>query len=636
MTHNEIINAFKRWGDIKAAARNSGKKTFGGHGNGGKFYMRSAFETSRFITYRNGRLNVYGFNKRNQYGFQENYENVKISSDAALKLAEIDASTLPESARKRLEASQGFTVVIGERPQQLPAKCDRAEDPGEANAASAGASSRGASLDLWAHLSAQQDWELLRAYDPEPRPDFPEPIHIEVPAVLKDENGDDVILRDEEWPEAFLDLSTSKDSLRNTGINRLDVIGEIGAIASYDVTALGLPNHPAHGDFIFGELFCPKLEDPAYKCVANDREKLIENEKTRALLKWARDQFDQLAGLADADAKQRKHADLSQSSAFNELLNQWKNKFMPTLMAQLFGGSGEGSGFGGTGAGAGGLGEAEGTANGRPNESDDGPHAGDEGGGGDELKQGRRAPTVLLSGQDPDPLDLMAPPLELSPRQPGVYQRLKDVEQGVYWINTSRPLAERILDELGAESTRWRDYLFQRYVEIILKESIHELEKTEGDLSADRLQGHIDSLYTSVYDHAYDDLQDFLSTRSSSLDKRGPDARRSLLGIGGFTLGFEASGAYRTILMADSDYSAALTFKRNRPRARYWLKDLRRVEASAILGQAGCGTGELDVLTAGPPCQGLSKIGRDNSMIHATPCSNSRRSSSARSSRSLR
>jgi hypothetical protein len=147
---------------------------------------------------------------------------------------------------------------------------------------------------------------------------------------------------------------------------------------------------------------------------------------------------------------------------------------------------------------------------GPPNESDDGPRGGEEGGGGDETKRGRRAPTVLLSSYDADPLDLMAPPLYLSPRQPGVYQRPADVSEGVYWINTSRPLAQRILDDLGAESPRWRDYMFQRYVEIILKESIHQLEETEGDLTADRIQGHIDSLYTTVYDQAFDDLQSFL------------------------------------------------------------------------------------------------------------------------------
>lgn len=80
-------------------------------------------------------------------------------------------------------------------------------------------------------------------------------------------------------------------------------------------------------------------------------------------------------------------------------------------------------------------------------------------------------------------------------------------------------------------------------------------------------------------------------------------------GIGGFTLGFEASGLFKTALMADSDQSAALAFKRNRPRARYWVKDLRSASSQEILELIGIKPGELDVLTAGPPCQGLSKIG---------------------------
>lgn len=80
-------------------------------------------------------------------------------------------------------------------------------------------------------------------------------------------------------------------------------------------------------------------------------------------------------------------------------------------------------------------------------------------------------------------------------------------------------------------------------------------------------------------------------------------------GVGGFTLGFEASCRYRTALMADSDYSAALTFKRHHPGARYWNKDLRHVTGEEILELAKAERGGIDVLTAGPPCQGLSKIG---------------------------
>jgi DNA (cytosine-5)-methyltransferase 1 len=80
-------------------------------------------------------------------------------------------------------------------------------------------------------------------------------------------------------------------------------------------------------------------------------------------------------------------------------------------------------------------------------------------------------------------------------------------------------------------------------------------------------------------------------------------------GVGGFTLGFEASRRYRTALLVDSDYSAALTFKRNRPQARYWPTDLARVTGEDLLKTAELKREEIDVLTAGPPCQGLSRVG---------------------------
>jgi hypothetical protein len=509
-TRDEINKAFKRWGDIKAAGRGTSKRTFGGHGNGGKFYMRSAFETSRLITFRAGRLSSFGFNRDKRYGFQEGYDNVALPLSEALTFAGIDEASLPEMAAKRLAASQGFTVVVGEKPNNFQRSATArkilqklTEHPQARRII--------ARQPVFARTSSDEGWRQLRSIDPEPRPDFAEEIRIQLPVMLLDENDNEIILRDEQRPEAYLALETSKDSLRGTGLNRIDVIGEIGSIGSHDIPSLALDKHPAHGDFIYGELYCPKLEDPEYRVVDNDRERLINNEVTRVVLAWVSRQVDDLAGrLAEADAKQRQAADLSQSSAFNELLNQWKNRFMPTLMAQLFGGPGEGGGFGGSGNGTGGAGGGDVAVDGDPSDGDGAAEGGEEGGGGDETKRGRRSPTVLLSGQDPDPLDLMAPPLQLSPRQPAVYQRPADVPEGVYWINTSRPLSERILDRFGAESTHWRSYLFDRYVEIILKEAIHQLERDEGGLTADGVEGHIDRVYTQVHDQAFEDLEQFL------------------------------------------------------------------------------------------------------------------------------
>ena len=75
----EDINKFKRWGDPFAASRKKKLLTYGGHGNGGKFYMRQMFEESFFVTYRDGILNKYGFNKKKRYGYLENGKNIKIN-----------------------------------------------------------------------------------------------------------------------------------------------------------------------------------------------------------------------------------------------------------------------------------------------------------------------------------------------------------------------------------------------------------------------------------------------------------------------------------------------------------------------------------------------------------------------------
>jgi hypothetical protein len=510
MTRSDIVDAFKRWGDPRAAKRGTRKQTLGGHGNGGKFYMRQSFATSHFVTYKNGKLNVFGFNQERKYGFLEAHEDLAMSLADALDYAGIDLDSLPDEARKRLGVSGGFTVVVGEKPESF-----------------SGRATAGSIIEkLLAHPQARRviahrkvfvrygraldRYGLLEVTDPEGRDDFGDAFKILLPTTLKDLNGDEQVFRDKKYPDAHLELHVARDALRSTGADRIDIAGGVGIIGSYAVHELG-GNVPAAAEFVYGECFCPKLEDPKEDLVKNDREKLVDGQKTRVLLDWIRAEVAVLAEqIAEADAKERRQQDLSQSSAFNEFLNQWKNRFMPTLMSTLFGGPGEGGSFGGTGTGTGGTGDAEPTPEGDPNDTDAEQGAGEEGGGGDEERTGRRAPRVLLSGQDADPLEPLGGPVECSPRHPAVYQRHQDVSEGIYWINTSRPLAQRILDDYGAHSTRWRDYMFQRYVEIILKESIRELEHKQGNLSADLIDTHIDELYTRIHDQAEEDLAGFL------------------------------------------------------------------------------------------------------------------------------
>ncbi len=82
-------------------------------------------------------------------------------------------------------------------------------------------------------------------------------------------------------------------------------------------------------------------------------------------------------------------------------------------------------------------------------------------------------------------------------------------------------------------------------------------------------------------------------------------------GAGGMALGFQSQpGQYRTQLLVDNDRTAATTWRRNRPKVPYSIRDLSRARGRELLELSGLRAGELDVLTAGPPCQGFSRAGQ--------------------------
>jgi len=78
-------------------------------------------------------------------------------------------------------------------------------------------------------------------------------------------------------------------------------------------------------------------------------------------------------------------------------------------------------------------------------------------------------------------------------------------------------------------------------------------------------------------------------------------------GCGGFSYGFESAG-YHVVLGVDNDKQALETFKANHKNSKTLLADLHKDEAiheilSIVDGQ------NIDVIIAGPPCQGFSLTG---------------------------
>jgi hypothetical protein len=518
MTKPDIDKALKVWGLPTAAKKGTKLATFGGHGNGGKFYMRQMFDRSRFITYRNGRLNVFGFDEQRRYGFAKGLEDVEMPLEKALKFSGLDDIDIPAGVLKRWKTSArqtGFTVVRGERPHHFSGRStvqtilDRLRLHPQARRLLS-------HKEVFAIPYGQRNGVRVEPPQVPPREGFEKPRVINLPRTFE-RNGETFEFRSKKYPEGRLTLYTSERPLTRSGelaaLNCVDVLGEVGCIGSYRMNELGFMRYAPESEFIYGECEAPFLEDEALNSVTNARERLVQNDLTDALLEWIRQQVDGYASeMADKQRQEKKSRDLRQSSLFNQLLDRWKNKFMVKLTSELFGGKGLGDSFGGFGGG----GESK-ISKGDGTGSDTGKNNGTDGkgggGSGDEIRKGPRFPRVLLSGYDMDPLDPEAiAPFECDERHPPVYQRTEDIEQGIYWINTSRPLARRLLDDpqYGSTSPRWREYLFQRYVEIIMKQAIYELGKRDPEFTPDKIDGLIDDVTSRVHDAAAEDLDDFL------------------------------------------------------------------------------------------------------------------------------
>jgi hypothetical protein len=516
MKKSQIDDAFKRFFDPEAAKKGSKQanlKTLGGHGNGGKFYMRQMFKSSKAMTFRDGRMNIFGFNENKDYGFEEGFEDKKISLKEALKVAGIEKLDLPSGILEQLKNGEtGFTVILGDKPVKtkgttsLKALADKLIAHPQARRL----------IDRKpVHLVFNSESSLHKLTVPklESKEGFEQPIIIEIPTELKHQ-GDTVHFtnKDYDWP-GHLVLKTSKEPLRANlaSLNTIDFLGEVGVIGTYRIHELGATRFSGQVEFIYGECECPILEDPSHDSVSNDRQKLHATDRALALLEWVREQVETLAEKMETKNQQdNKAQDLKNTSTLNEMLNRWKDRFMNQVWTEVFSGQGPAGTSGGTGPGGGSGGSGGG-----------GGGSGGGAAGGSSTTKKPRFPQVLISGQDHDPLDPMsAIPFNCDPRHPAVYQRTKDVDAGIYWINTSRPLAEKVIKEYSADSSRWREYLFQRYVEIISKEGIYQLGKMSTTLSADDVIRRIDEVTTRVHDQASKDLTSFLFQESLQADAK--------------------------------------------------------------------------------------------------------------------
>ena len=79
-------------------------------------------------------------------------------------------------------------------------------------------------------------------------------------------------------------------------------------------------------------------------------------------------------------------------------------------------------------------------------------------------------------------------------------------------------------------------------------------------------------------------------------------------GTGGFSKGFENEGSFQVVFGIDVSDVAIETFRANHPAALSIAQDIRSTHACVVSEQIKLSRGEIDVIIAGPPCQGFSSI----------------------------
>jgi DNA (cytosine-5)-methyltransferase 1 len=93
-----------------------------------------------------------------------------------------------------------------------------------------------------------------------------------------------------------------------------------------------------------------------------------------------------------------------------------------------------------------------------------------------------------------------------------------------------------------------------------------------------------------------------------------PRAIDLFAGCGGLTVGLKQAG-FEVVGAIEQNSDAAATYGTNHPEVRIWQEDIRKVPATTMMRELDFETGQLDLLSGCPPCQGFSTMRTLNGSI---------------------
>lgn len=539
-TYENIKSFFLYWGDTSAATLGGAVKAptlTGGHGNGGKFFMREMWrEGARILTWRDGKATSAVIDRKEKAttGEWEIKDATMTWREAMTKAlqkpqclggADWLLSYLEENksdlVKELDEGIRGFTVVVGMKAHQLQSsngvvkngKWDTQQFVDDIVRAP---QARRPIREL--KISVFVDGELkVSVVEPEKIEEDPEW------SILETEIPSEVASMDNAMQTAghlMVRKSSAVLSGRRKHLNVLVVLDKKGnPIGTYRFSDLPFQRNSNLVSFLFGEL---QLSFPGVESLTlNDREVLTQSETTTSLLEWVASEVWARVESIEAEQRQAKHRkELEEVAELNQILNKHARNFLQELESEILvdyieestggnrsdagiTGGREGDRLSGSGEGSGIRGDGSGGGNGSRGDGPGGSGLLPKGKGGtedtprmvevpgDKVKVRRpHFPRILLSGHDPDP-ETPDQSKILSALHPPLWQDDNDRKHNVWWINTEHPFAVEAIKRGGPKGASFKGHHLFMFVQVVQIESLRMLQRRQSELALDEVENDL-------------------------------------------------------------------------------------------------------------------------------------------------
>jgi len=509
-TSEDMIEHIPYYGSPEASTLGGSvghKKVSGGHGNGGKYYALSQFKEVKIISFFKGKLTILRLDKEGDY---VELEDDPATSWQAIREVGIDKWGYFEEIAPIIErlnkGELGLFCWKGIGPKEKKQIINKRILSRVISSICNHPQSRSAlrTRRVDALYEGNVIWPSMK----------PEEVEVDESFGYREFSLPNKI-EGYEFNKHFnstLKIVLSKTTLNGekSSLNILEIDSFNRNIAYYNIPALMLDKGLSKS--LAAHIDCPELKE--YNCVSNDRVNLIENEVTNLFLNWCKSKIKEvLEELTNKEKKKQEKKNLDELGGFlQDLVDEVSDLLEEdNLLKPVFNKEGsdkakvdvptEKPGFGGEGK----IGKTGGGKRKGGTENKE---------GSTEHKKSKSKLKILLSNHDEDPLN-PGHLYEMIERQPVLFQRVEDVDYGIWWINSQKRYIRKIkIKDPGA-----MPFYFFLVKEIVLSHRTRRRFKEQERFDPDGLEELNFDLIDDIFNKTAERLGIELSVDESVAEK---------------------------------------------------------------------------------------------------------------------